>query len=35
VTTSVEIGAAETILRRHLINLYRLRGMWRDKPGLP
>jgi hypothetical protein len=35
VTTSVEIGAAERIMERHRINLYRLRGMWRDKPGLP
>ncbi len=35
VTTNVGIGAAERIMQRHLINLYRLRGMWRDKPGLP
>ncbi len=32
-STSVEIGAGETLLERHRINLYRLRGMWRDKPG--
>ncbi len=35
VTTQVEIGAAERIMERHRIQLYRLRGMWRDKPGLP
>jgi len=35
VTTSIEIGAGEAIIERHLINLYRLKGMWRDKPGLP
>ncbi len=35
VTTSLEIGAAERIMERHRINLYRLKGMWRDKPGLP
>lgn len=35
VTTQVEIGAAERIMERHRIHLYRLRGMWRDKPGLP
>jgi neutral ceramidase len=35
VTTRVEIGAGETILQHHLINLYRLRGMWLEKPGQP
>ncbi|HVP45193.1 MAG TPA: neutral/alkaline non-lysosomal ceramidase N-terminal domain-containing protein [Bryobacteraceae bacterium] len=35
VTTHVEVGAGETIMQHHLINLYRLLGMWRDKPGLP
>jgi hypothetical protein len=35
VTTRVEIGAGETIVERHLINLYGLRGMWRDAPGRP
>ncbi len=35
VTTVIEIGAGEAIMERHLIQLYRLRGMWRDKPGLP
>jgi neutral ceramidase len=34
VTTRVEIGAGERLLQRHLINLYGLLGMWRDKPGL-
>ncbi len=35
VTTRVEIGAGETIMQRHLINLYGLRGMWRDTQGKP
>ncbi|MBI3697608.1 MAG: neutral/alkaline non-lysosomal ceramidase N-terminal domain-containing protein [Acidobacteria bacterium] len=35
VTTRVEVGAGETVMLHHLINLYRLRGMWRDKPGRP
>lgn len=35
VTTRIEIGAGERILERHLINLYGLLGMWRDKPGRP
>lgn len=35
VTTRVETGAGETIMQRHLIHLYGLRGMWRDAPGRP
>jgi neutral ceramidase len=35
VTTRVEVGAGEKIMEQHLINLYRLRGMWRDVPGKP
>lgn len=35
VTTRVEVGAGETIVERHLINLYKMLGMWRDKPGRP
>ncbi len=35
VTTRIEVGAGERIMQRHLINLYALRGMWRDKPGRP
>lgn len=35
VSTEIEVGAGETIMQRHLINLYKLLGMWRDKPGLP
>ena len=35
VNTEVDIGAGETIMQHHLINLYRLLGMWKDKPGLP
>ena len=35
VTTSIEVGAGEKIMLRHLENLYGLRGMWRDKPGRP
>ncbi len=35
VTTRVDVGAGEKIMLRHLENLYGLRGMWRDKPGLP
>lgn len=33
--TRIEIGAGERIMQRHLIHLYGLRGMWRDKPGRP
>jgi neutral ceramidase len=35
VTTRIEIGAGETIVERHLINLYQLLGMWHDQPGKP
>jgi hypothetical protein len=35
VTTSIEVGAGERIIQQHLINLYDMRGMWRDKPGRP
>jgi len=35
VTTHVEVGAGEAIMQHHLVNLYKLLGMWRDKPGLP
>jgi neutral ceramidase len=35
VTTHVEVGAGETIMQHHLINVYKLLGMWRDKPGQP
>ncbi len=34
-STSIEVGAGEAILERHLIHLYGLLGMWRDKPGKP
>jgi hypothetical protein len=33
--TSAEPGAAERIMDRHLINLYQLLGMWKEKPGRP
>ncbi|HSB15319.1 MAG TPA: neutral/alkaline non-lysosomal ceramidase N-terminal domain-containing protein [Bryobacteraceae bacterium] len=33
VSTNIEVGAAERIMQRHLINLYGLRDMWLDKPG--
>jgi hypothetical protein len=33
--TRVEVGAGETIMERHLVNLYDMLGMWRDKPGRP
>ena len=32
-STSIEVGAAEKIMLRHLTNLYELKGMWFDKPG--
>ena len=35
VSTRIEVGAGETIMQHHLINLYKLLGMWRDKPGQP
>jgi len=34
-STRIEVGAGETIMQHHLINLYRLREMWLDKPGKP
>lgn len=34
-STRIAVGAGETILQHHLINLYRLLGMWRDTPGKP
>ena len=34
-STHIEIGAGETIMQHHLIHLYKLLGMWRDKPGQP
>ena len=33
VTTHIQVGAGETIMQHHLINLYKLLGMWHDKPG--
>ena len=35
VSTEIEVGAGESIMQHHLINLYKLLGMWRDKPGKP
>jgi len=35
VTTRIEVGAGERIMLRHLTNLYRMLGMWRDQPGKP
>ncbi len=35
VTTRIEVGAGERIIQRHLVNLYQLLGMWKDKPGRP
>jgi neutral ceramidase len=32
-STRISIGAGETIVNRHLVHLYRLQGMWHDKPG--
>jgi len=34
-STRIEVGAGEQIMQRHLIQLYDLLGMWRDKPGRP
>ena len=34
-STRIEVGAGETILQRHLVNLYGLRGFWRASPGAP
>lgn len=33
--TTIQPGAAEQIMDRHLIELYGLRGMWRNEPGQP
>ena len=35
VTTRIEVGAGEKIIGQHLVNLYRLQGMWKDSPGKP
>jgi neutral ceramidase len=34
-STRIEVGAGEALMQHHLINLYSLLGMWRDKPGRP
>ncbi|HXW04952.1 MAG TPA: neutral/alkaline non-lysosomal ceramidase N-terminal domain-containing protein [Vicinamibacterales bacterium] len=34
-STRIEVGAGERIMQRHLIALYDLLGMWKDKPGRP
>ncbi len=34
-STTIEVGAGERIIQQHLIDLYDLQGMWRDKPGQP
>ena len=34
-STTIAVGAGERIIQQHLINLYGLQGMWRDKPGQP
>jgi hypothetical protein len=34
-STTVEIGTGERIMQQHMINLYGMQGMWRDKPGQP
>jgi len=34
-STRIEIGAGETLIERHLINLYQMPGMWHDQPGKP
>ena len=35
VSTRIEVGAGEAIMERHLVNLYKLLGMWKEKPGRP
>jgi hypothetical protein len=35
VNTRIEVGAGETIMQHHLVHLYKMMGMWRDKPGQP
>ena len=32
---AIEVGAGEAIINKHLENLYRLKGIMRDKPGPP
>jgi hypothetical protein len=32
-STRIEVGAGEAVMERHLIHLYGLQGMWKDKPG--
>ena len=34
-STIIAVGAGERILQQHLIQLYDMQGMWRDKPGQP
>ena len=34
-STTIAVGAGERIVQQHLINLWGLQGMWRDKPGQP
>lgn len=34
-STTIEVGAGETIMLRHVVQLYDMLGMWRDKPGRP
>jgi neutral ceramidase len=34
-STSIEVGAGETILLRQIVHLYDMLGMWHDKPGRP
>lgn len=35
VSTRIAIGAGESIMQRHLIQLFDLLGMWKDQPGRP
>ena len=35
VSTHIEVGTGETIMQHHVINLYKLKGMWHDTPGKP
>jgi neutral ceramidase len=34
-STNIEVGAGETIMLRHVVQLYDMLGMWRDTPGRP
>ncbi|MGH9720094.1 MAG: neutral/alkaline non-lysosomal ceramidase N-terminal domain-containing protein [Bryobacteraceae bacterium] len=34
-STRIEVGAGETIMQRHLIHLFGMRGMWKNQPGRP